>query len=113
MSQEPLQRLIAEIEEQPAVVAHVLERQADTVKKLARLIRERDPGTIVLIARGSSDNASVYGRYLFEVCNRRLTSLAAASGLTLYGSGPRLDDTLVIGVSQSGHGEDVVTYVRE
>jgi glucosamine--fructose-6-phosphate aminotransferase (isomerizing) len=55
----------------------------------------------------------VYGRYLLEVRNRRLTSLAAPSGLTLYGRGPRLDQTVVIGVSQSGQGEDVVAYVHE
>ncbi len=54
----------------------------------------------------------MYGRYLFEVCNRLLASLAAPSTLTLYGSGPRLDDSAVIGVSQSGRGEDVVSYVE-
>src|SRR6266536_1648926 len=108
-----LSRLLAEIGEQPAVVARLLERQTESVQSLARLVRDRDPRAIVLVARGSSDNASVYGRYLFEVCNRRLTSLAAPSGLTLYGSGPRLDETVVIGVSQSGRGEDVVSYVRE
>src|ERR1700704_6334510 len=80
---------------------------------VATTIRQREPSAIVLVARGSSDNAAVYGRYLFEVCNRQLTSLAAPSGLTLYGSGPRLDDTVVIGVSQSGRGEDVVAYVHE
>ena len=47
------------------------------------------------------------------MCNRQLTSLAAPSGLTLYGRGPRLERTVVIGVSQSGQGEDVVAYVRE
>ena len=67
----------------------------------------------MLVARGSSDNAAVYGRYLFEVCNRRLVSLAAASTLTLYGTAPRSVETLVIGVSQSGQGEDVVAYLRE
>ncbi|HET6317203.1 MAG TPA: SIS domain-containing protein [Chloroflexota bacterium] len=113
MSEPDLARLLAEIGEQPAVIAGLLERQNDPVQALARLIRQRDPRAIVLVARGSSDNAAVYGRYLFEVCNRRLTSLAAPSSLTLYGRGPRLDDTLVIGVSQSGRGEDVVSYVRE
>jgi glucosamine--fructose-6-phosphate aminotransferase (isomerizing) len=113
MSEPDLARLLAEIGEQPAVIAGLLDRQNDAVKALARLIRQRDPRAIVLVARGSSDNAAVYGRYLFEVCNRRLTSLAAPSSLTLYSRGPRLDDTLVIGVSQSGRGEDVVSYVRE
>lgn len=113
MIEPDLARLHAEVAEQPAVVARLLQRQAAAVQRLAEVIRDRDPRAIVLVARGSSDNAAVYGRYLFEVCNRQLTSLAAPSGLTLYGSGPRLDDTLVIGVSQSGRGEDVVSYVRE
>jgi glucosamine--fructose-6-phosphate aminotransferase (isomerizing) len=107
-----LERLLAEIGEQPAVVARLLDEQLAAVGDIARTIRARDPSTIVLVARGSSDNAAVYGRYLFEVCNRRLTSLAAPSGLTLYGRGPRLDQSVVIGVSQSGQGEDVVAYVR-
>ncbi len=107
-----LERLLAEIGEQPAVVARLLDQQLAAVGEIARTIRARDPSAIVLVARGSSDNAAVYGRYLFEVCNRRLTSLAAPSGLTLYGRGPRLDQTVVIGVSQSGQGEDVVAYVR-
>jgi glucosamine--fructose-6-phosphate aminotransferase (isomerizing) len=107
-----LERLLAEIGEQPAVVARLLDEQLAAVGEIARTIRARDPSTIVLVARGSSDNAAVYGRYLFEVCNRRLTSLAAPSGLTLYGRGPRLDQSVVIGVSQSGQGEDVVAYVR-
>src|SRR2546423_289287 len=101
MSSDALQRLLAEIHEQPDVLARLLDSQLARVQDVARVIREREPRAIVLVARGSSDNAAVYGRYLFEVCNRQLTSLAAPSSLTLYGTGPRLDDTLVIGVSQS------------
>lgn len=112
MPKADLQRLLDEISEQPGVVARVLEQQRAAASRVADEIRGRDPAAIVLVARGSSDNAAVYGRYLFEVCNRRLTCLAAPSSLTLYGCGPRLDNTLVIGVSQSGQGEDVVEYVR-
>jgi glucosamine--fructose-6-phosphate aminotransferase (isomerizing) len=112
VTQHDLARLLSEIGEQPAVLGRLLSEQRAAVEEVAEIIRRRDPTAIVLVARGSSDNAAVYGRYLFEVCNRRLTSLAAPSGLTLYGSGPRLDETLVIGVSQSGQGEDVVAYVR-
>jgi glucosamine--fructose-6-phosphate aminotransferase (isomerizing) len=113
MSETGLDRLLSEISEQPAVGARLLDQQHAAVRAVANVVRQRNPTAIVLVARGSSDNAAVYGRYLFEVCNRRLTSLAAPSGLTLYGSGPKLDQTLVVGVSQSGQGEDVVAYVRE
>src|SRR2546430_8067771 len=107
-----LECLLTEIGEQSAVVARLIDEQLEAVRQIARTISDRDPSAIVLVARGSSDNAAVYGRYLFAVCNRRLTSLAAPSGLTLYGPGPRLDATAAIGVSQSGQGEDVVAYVR-
>src|SRR5207302_4749704 len=113
MSQTELDLLLEEIHEQPAVTQRLLTNQTQAVRDVARTIRQRQPSTIVLVARGSSDNAAVYGRYLFEICNRQLTSLAAPSALTLYGRGPRLDQTVVIGVSQSGQGEDVVAYVRE
>lgn len=113
MSSIELGRLLSEIGEQPTVIERLLTDQTAAVERVARTIEQRDPSAIVLVARGSSDNAAVYGRYLLEVCNRRLTSLAAPSGLTLYGSGPRLDRTVVIGVSQSGQGEDVVEYIRE
>lgn len=106
------QRLLDEIREQPRVIRSLLEEQWRTVRAVAGAMIARSPSTIVLVARGSSDNAAVYGRYLFEVCNQRLTSLAAPSGLTLYGRGPRLERTAVIGVSQSGQGEDVVAYLR-
>jgi glucosamine--fructose-6-phosphate aminotransferase (isomerizing) len=108
-----LDRLLVEIFDQPAVIQRLLHHQVAAVDAVAAAVARRDPSAIVLVARGSSDNAAVYGRYLFEVCNRRLTSLAAPSELTLYGSGPRLDRAVVIGVSQSGRGEDVVAYVSE
>jgi glucosamine--fructose-6-phosphate aminotransferase (isomerizing) len=113
MGKVELDRLLFEISEQPSVIQRLLTEQRAVVDQVARSIRQREPSAIVFVARGSSDNAAVYGRYLLEVCNRRLTSLAAPSGLTLYGTGPRLDATVVIGVSQSGRGEDVVAYLRE
>jgi len=104
-------RLLAEMAEQPQVVARIVERQRDAVRRLAPLVASCP--VVVLVGRGSSDHAAVYGRYLFETRNRLLTSLAAPSTVTLYGSGPRLSRAAVIAVSQSGQGEDVVAYVTE
>lgn len=107
-----MSQLLAEMREQPEVVARALERQQGTIKQVADTIRRHSPRAVVLVARGSSDNVAVYGRYLLEIRNRMLTSLAAPSTCTLYGAGPRLSDTVVIAISQSGMGEDVVTYVQ-
>ena len=60
-----LECLLAEIGEQPVVVARLLDEQLEAVRQIARTISNRDPSAIVLVARGSSDNAAVYGRYLF------------------------------------------------
>jgi glucosamine--fructose-6-phosphate aminotransferase (isomerizing) len=61
----------------------------------------------VLVARGSSDNAALFGRYLLEITTGIPVSLSAPSVHTLYGAKLRLQNALVIGVSQSGEGEDI------
>lgn len=106
------EQLLREIAEQPQVIERVLERQLDKVQRLADELRRRDPAAIVLAARGSSDNAAAYGRYLLETRNHQLTSLAAPSTVTLYGSGPRLGRSAVVAVSQSGRSDDIVAYLR-
>jgi len=107
VSEPDLARLIAEIEEQPGVVARLLDRQADAVRQIADMIRARDPRAIVLVARGSSDNAALFGRYLLEIQTGIPVSLAAPSVYTLYDARVHLDHALVIGVSQSGEGDDI------
>ena len=66
----------------------------------------------MLVARGSSDNAALFGRYLLEITGKIPVSLAAPSVHTLYRARLNLKNTLVIGVSQSGEGTDI-NYVLE
>jgi len=63
-------------------------------------------------ARGTSDNAALYAKYLFEVILGVPTTLASPSAFTLYESEMKLDDVLVIGISQSGESKDVLATVR-
>lgn len=106
-------RLEQEIAEQPEVLARLVAAPPPAIAALARDLRRAGPRAVVMVARGSSDHAATYGRYLFEVRNYTLTSLGAPSVMTVYGVAPDLRDTLVIGVSQSGRGEDVTAFVRE
>lgn len=62
---------------------------------------------VVLVARGSSDNAALYARYLFEIHLGIPVVLAAPSVVTKYGANLRYPKSLVIGISQSGAGPDV------
>ena len=70
-------------------------------------LRSREIDLVVLVARGSSDNAALFGRYLLEISTGIPVSLSAPSVHTIYGAKLNLKRALVIGVSQSGEGEDI------
>ncbi|HTB22517.1 MAG TPA: SIS domain-containing protein [bacterium] len=97
----------SEILEQPALCEGLLRRERAGLAPLLKSLGAKPPKGIVLAARGSSDNAAIYGRYLLEQLTGIPVSLAAPSLVTLYGARPRYKDYLVIGVSQSGQGPDV------
>src|SRR5438093_973855 len=98
--------MIREISEQPTALARILKQGAMQLKDL-RAGLTADPRLIVLVARGSSDNAALFGRYLLELTTGIPVSLAAPSIHTLYHKKLRLKETLVIGVSQSGESTDI------
>ena len=102
-----------EIAEQPEVAQRLLEDERLTIEQLADIIQDRSPRFIVLAARGSSDNAARYGQYLFGAANGLPVALATPSLFTLYRQPPRLDEALVLGISQSGQSPDIVAVVEE
>ena len=69
---------------------------------LRRHFAQRKPRLIVLVARGTSDNAAQFGRYLIEITTGIPVSLAAPSIHTLYGAKINYKEALVIAISQSG-----------
>jgi glucosamine--fructose-6-phosphate aminotransferase (isomerizing) len=108
-----MSQLAREIQEQPAVIRRLLEAERDTVQRVAEAIRSSHLQHVVIAARGSSDNAARYAGYLFGALNRLSVGLAMPSLFTLYDSPPRLADTLVVGISQSGQSPDIVAVVAE
>jgi glutamine---fructose-6-phosphate transaminase (isomerizing) len=70
------------------------------------------PAGIVIVARGSSDYAAIFGRYLLEAVTGRPVALAAPSLQTLYGVDPRLDGWLALGISQSGRTPEIATVLE-
>jgi len=106
-------RLEVELREQPAALARLLEREAAGALALGRRLAAGDVRLVVIAARGSSDNAARYAKYLFGAHNRLPVALATPSLYGLYRRPPRLDGALVIGVSQSGTSPDVVGVLAE
>jgi len=99
--------MLQEIAEQPAALEKTIAEEQSKVSRLGSFLRARDIDLIVLVARGSSDNAALFGRYLLEITTGTPVALAAPSVHTLYGARLNLRRALVIGVSQSGEGEDI------
>ncbi|MEW6578373.1 MAG: SIS domain-containing protein [Chloroflexota bacterium] len=96
-----------EIAEQPVVLQRLLSEESATARQIAAAIRDFDPAFICIAARGTSDNAARYAQYLFGAQARLPVALATPSLHTLYQMPPNLARALVIGISQSGRGEDI------
>jgi glucosamine--fructose-6-phosphate aminotransferase (isomerizing) len=99
--------MLSEITEQPKALAKTISEERNKLASLGKLLKSREIDLIVLVARGSSDNASLFGRYLLEITTGIPVSLSAPSVHTIYNAKLKLDHALVVGVSQSGEGEDI------
>src|SRR5262249_15031461 len=99
--------MLAEIEQQPPALERTIKRAGRRIATFAEVSKKRRTRLIVLVARGSSDNAALFGRYLLEISTGIPVSLAAPAVHTLYRTKLDLEDTLVIGISQSGEGTDI------
>jgi fructoselysine-6-P-deglycase FrlB-like protein len=99
-----------EIAEQPEALSNTFDALLAQVDELAAL--GRDTGQVLFIARGSSDNAAVYGQYLCSARAGRLASLASPSLATAYRAVLDLRGVLAVAVSQSGATEEIVTTLE-
>lgn len=98
--------MLDEIRQQPEALERTLAGAAPAVARLRRSFEKRRPRLIVLVARGTSDNAALFGRYLIEITTGIPVSLAAPSINTLYGAQTDYRDALVVALSQSGESTD-------
>lgn len=104
--------MLKEIAEQPEVLEKTIQAESGKTEKLGQFLRDREIDLIIMVARGSSDNAALFGRYLLEVTTGIPVSLAAPSVYTLYNAKLKLNRAVVIGVSQSGEGMDINTVLE-
>src|ERR1700730_4444307 len=102
-----MSRMLEEIRQQPEALARTLASELRHFEKFRALLARKKPRLVVLVARGTSDNAAQFGRYLIEITTGIPVSLAAPSILTLYGARLNYKDALVVGLSQSGESTDI------
>jgi glucosamine--fructose-6-phosphate aminotransferase (isomerizing) len=88
-----------------------LAANASRVARLAERLRQTPPRAVLTCARGSSDNAATFARYLIETRLGVLTSSAAPSVSSVYEVTPDLVGTVMIAISQSGASPDLLAAV--
>lgn len=98
--------MLDEIRQQPVVLERTLRQELKAVERLKKALAGKPPRYILLAARGTSDNAALFARYLLEIATGIPVSLAAPSIVTLYGADVDCRDALVVAISQSGESTD-------
>ena len=101
-----------EVAEQPDVASRLL-GEMPAIQVVGAAIKAASPVGIMIAARGSSDHAAVYAKYIFQSRNGVPVALAAPSLFTHYAAPPRIAGYCVIGISQSGASPDVRAVIDE
>jgi glucosamine--fructose-6-phosphate aminotransferase (isomerizing) len=104
--------MFAEAAEAAEAVRRQQARNAQAVAELGARLRGRRPRAFVTLARGSSDNAATFARYLVETHASVLTSSASPSIASVYDAAPVMDGTVVLALSQSGRSPDLIAAAR-
>jgi len=104
--------MAAEIAEQPDVLARLLTDGAEAARAARAAIEQYNPRFVLLAARGTSDHAALYAKYLAEVQLELAAGLASPSTITVYGARPDLHGVLFLAVSQSGGSPDLVESLQ-
>jgi glucosamine--fructose-6-phosphate aminotransferase (isomerizing) len=105
--------LYQEIHEQPTVLHKIIMEEKENISKLAKVINRSEISHVVIAARGTSDNVGRYAKYLLGAANGLSVGLATPSLFTIYKKVPRLKNSLVLGISQSGQSPDIVAVLAE
>jgi len=101
-------RMFAEAAESADVVARQLDANAAIVGGLAERLRAAPPRGVLTFARGSSDHAATFAKYVIETRVQVVTTSAAPSIASVYGGMPDVSGMLALAISQSGRSPDIL-----
>lgn len=101
-----------EITEQPDCWRHFLRDGGGSIDAVARQISKRNPRFVLFAARGTSDHAALYGKYLAEIQYGKPSGLTSPSTTSLYHARADYRNVLMVAVSQSGGSPDLLTSLQ-
>lgn len=99
--------------EAPCAVERQLKENDSLMQEICTALHRYNPAFIMTDARGSSDHAATYAKYIFETYLGLVTASAAPSVFTLYKSRLDVKKCLVVAISQSGGSPDICEIVEE
>lgn len=102
-----------EINETPRIFGEIQVENTEIMKSLVKDIKSSKASNFVAAARGTSDHALIYFKYLLEVNSKYTVGLAAPSVITLYKGKIDYTNSIIIGCSQSGRAEDVLEIIKK
>jgi glucosamine--fructose-6-phosphate aminotransferase (isomerizing) len=100
-------RMAREAAEAPQVVARLLRENEAACRALGHRLRQSPPRFVVTCARGSSDAAATYAKYLVEIALGVVVASVGPSVSSIYGRRPQMRDALFLAISQSGRSPDL------
>lgn len=103
--------LINEIAEQPKIIQNLIDSEFNHIKNIAQSFQNKFDHMLIA-ARGTSDNAARYAKYILGSFNQIPVGLATPSLYTIYEKPPVLNNTLVVGISQSGQSPDILSVIE-
>lgn len=106
-------KMFREAHQAPTVVERLLRENKIEAQQLAGFLRRNAPPFALTVARGSSDHAALYGKYLIESLLGVVCSSAIPSVTTVYGANLGLNKALVLAVSQSGESPDLIEVTHQ
>ena len=104
--------MLRETAEAPDVVARLLDANAAACAVLGDRLRRKPPAFAVTCARGSSDSAATYAKYLIEICLGPVVASVGPSVSSIYGRRPKMRGALFVAISQSGRSPDLLTLAE-
>lgn len=105
--------MAVEAAQAPDVVRRMLAANHDALARLGEALRRSPPAMVLTCARGSSDHAALFGKYLIEQHLRLPVASMAPSVVSVAGTPPRdLGNAMVIAISQSGRSPDIVATAK-
>ena len=101
--------MASEIAETPKVFTSILNNK-NAFNSVKNVLVEEDIQSVLILARGTSDNAAHYLKYLIETQIGLPVGLTSPSSVTVYESKLKYSKTLVVAISQSGQSPDLVKF---